>query len=95
MKISKEQVHHIARLANLECDPDDLSLFTEQLDAILRYFDRLKDLPTDGIEPTFIAAESECPLRKDRVAPSLPEKEALKNAPEKEKGYFKVPKVIG
>ncbi len=95
MKISKEQVQHIARLAKLECDPDDLSLFTEELDAILRYFDTLKDLHTEGIEPTLTTAETECCLRKDQAAPSLPESEAMKNAPEKESGYFKVPKVIG
>ena len=95
MKITEEQIQHIAKLANLEFDADELSLFTQQLDTILYYFDKLKELHTDDIEPTFSTAEFECPIREDKVSPSLPETESLKNAPEKESGYFKVPKVIG
>ncbi len=95
MKITKEQVQHIAKLAHLEFDTDELSIFIEQLDSIFRYFDKLKELNTEDIEPTFTIAALECIMRKDKVRPSLSEKESLKNAPEKEAGYFKVPKVIG
>lgn len=52
------------------------------------YIDKLKDLNADGIKPAFIAAEAECLLRENQITPSLPEKEAMKYSPGKEKSYF-------
>lgn len=95
MKVTIDDVKHIAMLAKLELDPEELSTFTSQLDSILVYFEKLKELDTEGIEPTFQITAFQTHLRVDETTPSLSKDESLKNAPEQEKGHFKVPRVIG
>ncbi|MFQ5876495.1 MAG: Asp-tRNA(Asn)/Glu-tRNA(Gln) amidotransferase subunit GatC [Acidobacteriota bacterium] len=95
MPISRDEVRHIARLANLEFSDEEYERFTRQLNSILDYVAQLERLDTDSIEPTSHLDGGEPPLRDDRVRDSLPHEEALANAPESARGYFKVPRVIG
>jgi aspartyl-tRNA(Asn)/glutamyl-tRNA(Gln) amidotransferase subunit C len=88
-------VRHIAKLANLEFTEEELQVFSRQLNSILVYIDKLDELDTGAIEPTSHVTETSHAFREDRVVPSLPVAEALRNAPESGDGHFKVPKVIG
>ncbi|MBI3605955.1 MAG: Asp-tRNA(Asn)/Glu-tRNA(Gln) amidotransferase subunit GatC [Nitrospirae bacterium] len=65
-----------------------------QLEQILNYVNQLNELDTKGVEPTSHAVLTENVFREDRLFPSLPVEAALQNAPQQEKGFFKVPKVI-
>ena len=92
--VSTEQIEHIARLARLRFEPEELRGFTEQFNQILAYVEKLDQADTDGVEPmTGIPRESSV-LRDDEPGPTLSPAEALKNAPKKRDGFFSVPKVI-
>jgi aspartyl-tRNA(Asn)/glutamyl-tRNA(Gln) amidotransferase subunit C len=94
MKISKDAVRHVAELARLEFKEDELERFSEQLGNILEYMEKLNEIDTASIEPTFHVLGLSTPLREDVVKPWLSLDEALENAPEKEEGFFTVPKFM-
>ena len=94
MKISKKDVIETAELARLEFQESELEKFTEQLGNILEYIEDLNELDTEGIEPTSHGVEIPTPLREDKVVQLITSEEALQNAPEKDDGFFVVPKVI-
>lgn len=97
MKITQEQVHHVAALANLSLTEAEVSKLQGDLDAILVYFDKLNEIDFSGVEPMaqvlYNTEETES-LRPDILAPPLGNELALANAPQAGAGYFKVPKVI-
>lgn len=94
MKITREQVDHVARLARLALQQEELDALTGQMDAILGYVDKLNELETGDITPTAHAVPMENAFREDRVRPSIGIEKALQNAPEKDGSCFRVPKVI-
>ena len=94
MEISKEQVEHVAKLARLEVSEDEKAMFARQLSAILTYMDQLKEVDTEGVEPTATVLPTENVWREDAVKPSLTQEQALANAPDKADGFFRVPKII-
>lgn len=94
MKITREEVEHVATLARLELTGEELELFTGQMDAILAYVEKLNELSTDGIIPTAHAVPMENAFREDLVRPSLGADLALANAPDRVEDFFRVPKVI-
>ena len=94
MKITREQVEHVAALARLALEDRELDTLTGQMDAILGYVDKLNELDTEGIVPTAHAVPMENAFRVDEVASSFANEEALGNAPAAQKGCFRVPKVI-
>jgi aspartyl-tRNA(Asn)/glutamyl-tRNA(Gln) amidotransferase subunit C len=94
MKITKEAVGHIAHLARLELDPEEVETYTVQVDRILQYMDKLNSLDTIGIEPTSHAMPVVCVLREDRAASSFNTDESTMNAPDRKNGFFKVPPII-
>ena len=94
MGISKEEVLHVAHLARLEFSEEEIDLFTDQLADILDYVAKLNELDTSQVEPTYHALSLSNVFREDQVRESIPTEEALKNAPERENGFFVVPKVI-
>lgn len=93
-KINRREAEHVARLARLSLESDELEALTGQLDAILGYVDKLNELDTAGIEPTAHAVPMTNALRNDDVRPSLPREQALQNAPRAAEGCFRVPRVI-
>ena len=94
MKIDKSQVEHVAQLARLHFNEEQLEMFVNQLNSILDYFDKLQDLDTSDIEPTSHVLAIHNAFRNDEVK-SLADKELLlQNAPSEEYKCFKVPKVI-
>lgn len=94
MKITVEEVEHVAKLARLSFTEEEKRLFTEQLNTILLYIDKLNELNTQGVEPTFHAIHVENVFREDEIEKSLPQEVSLNNAPQKDGGAFVVPKVI-
>lgn len=95
MAITRDEVRHIAKLANLDFTEGEFDRFTRQLNAILEHVAHLNTLDTSAIEPTFHVGGGSHALREDAVAGTLTREEALANAPEAAAGLFKVPKVIG
>ncbi|HEX8960130.1 MAG TPA: Asp-tRNA(Asn)/Glu-tRNA(Gln) amidotransferase subunit GatC [Geobacteraceae bacterium] len=94
MKITKDEVAHVAKLARLELTEEEQATFTGQMDAILAYVDKLNELDTTGIIPTAHAVPMENAFREDLVVPSIGVDNALANAPDRVEGFFRVPKVI-
>ena len=95
MKITKEEVVHVAELARLDLDEESISKFVGQIDNILEYVDMLNRVDTEGVSPTSHAIFLSNAFRGDKVKQHLERNKAIANAPEKENGNFVVPKVIG
>lgn len=94
MSITRKDVEHIAGLARLALTEEEIELYTDQLQKILQYVEKLSKVDTEGVEPTTYTVPPRSVKRKDVVTPSLTVEEALKNAPSIEKGCFKVPRII-
>jgi len=93
-KITPAEVGHVARLARLELPPEEKERMRAQLDAILVYIDKLRELDTADVEPTSHAIPMTNVMREDEVRPSFPKEEMLANAPELAGDFFRVPKII-
>lgn len=94
MKITKQEVEHVAKLARLELSEQEKEKLTDQLSGILTYVETLNSLDTKGVEPTSHVLDIKNVMRDDAARPSLPQERALANAPEKAAGHYKVPKII-
>jgi aspartyl-tRNA(Asn)/glutamyl-tRNA(Gln) amidotransferase subunit C len=95
MAITIKDVEHIATLAKLEFTDAEKEKFTHQMNQILEYMNHLNSLDTNNVEPLSHVIELSNVFRVDEVKPGVSTEEALKNAPEKNEQFFKVPKVIG
>jgi len=95
MKITKQEVLHVARLARLDMDDASVDKFAQQIDTILEYVDTLQQVDTQGVRPTSHAISLTNAFREDGTPHHIDREAALANAPEKEDGYFIVPKVVG
>ncbi len=93
-KIDREQVAHVARLARIAMDEEELAAYGSQLDAILAYVDKLNEIDTTGVEPTAHITAAGTPFREDAPGQSLTPDESLANAPERQESFFQVPQVI-
>jgi len=94
VSISKKDVEHVANLARLALTDEEMNIYTEQLNSILAFFDKLNELDTTDIKPTSHALNITNVFREDKAGKSIPREEALKNAPEQKDGQFKVPTVM-
>lgn len=94
MKITTEQVLHVANLARLRVEPQAVERLARQMATILEYVDTLGQVETKDVPPTFHAIGLTNAFREDEVRPHLPREDALANAPSQEEGGFVVPRVI-
>ena len=94
MKVTKEDLQNVAVLSRLAIPADQEEKYIDQMDKILTYMDNLSELDTENVKPTTYALPMQNVFRKDEVKASLDREAALANAPLKEDGYFKVPKVL-
>lgn len=94
MKLTREEVKHIALLARLGVDEADLEKFSEQLSNILENFEILQRVDTTGVPPTSHPVALSNVIREDEVAPSFASTEILANAPREEDGCFRVRAVL-
>ena len=94
MKITPDQVRHVAKLARLDLDQRNEETLSRQLATILSYVDKLNEVDTEGITATSHASALTNAFREDQPHTHLKRDEALRNAPEKDEASFVVPKVI-
>jgi len=94
MKLTLEEVEHIAELARLQLSEAEKSRYREQLSDILDYAARLQALDTSGISPTSSVLPERSVLRPDEPRPGLSLEELLRNAPAADKNQFRVPPVL-
>lgn len=93
MIISREDVEYVAGLARLELTEQEIQEYTVQLNSILDYAAMLERLDTENVVPTAHAVPLHNILREDQVGVSINHEKALKNAPDAEEGFFRVPKI--
>ena len=94
MKITKQEVEHVARLARLDLSEQEKEALTDHLSNILTYVEQLNTLDTKGVEPTSHVLNINNVMRDDVPDESLPQERALSNAPDKAAGHYRVPKII-
>jgi len=94
MKITREQVEHVAQLARLDLSPDKIELYANQMNDILGYMDKLAEVDTTDLPPTNHATATVNVFRKDEAKPSLETDEVLRNAPASDGRYIVVPRII-
>lgn len=94
MRLSREEVVHIATLCRVGMTEQDLDRAAEQLSNILEQFEVLKQVNTDGVPPTAQSIELHSVFKEDMPRPSLPREEALRNAPLHQDKYFRVRAVL-
>lgn len=94
MPLTRDEVLHVAQLARLSLKPEEVDLFTRQLNDILEYMEKLQAADTAGVPPLAHVAPLADVFREDVVKPSLDRELSLKNAPAREDGNFVVPRII-
>lgn len=94
MSATDFDVKYVARLARLHLTPEEEKKLGVQLDGILAYIEKLKELDVSNVEPTAHAVPMVNVTRPDEVRPSLPHDEAMRNAPANANGLFIVPKIV-
>jgi aspartyl-tRNA(Asn)/glutamyl-tRNA(Gln) amidotransferase subunit C len=94
MKLSYEQVRHIAWLARLGLGKDEVEKFSLQLSNILQNFEILEEVDTADVPPATHTIPLQNVIRKDDVADSYPQAEILLNAPKQEGDCFKVQAIL-
>jgi aspartyl-tRNA(Asn)/glutamyl-tRNA(Gln) amidotransferase subunit C len=87
-------IQYVARLARLSLTPEEEKRFAPQLEQVLGYIEKLKEVDVTGVEPTAHAFPLVNVTRLDEVRRSLSNEEALHNAPAKANGLFIVPKIV-
>ena len=93
--IDTKKVEQIATLVRLGISEEEAEKFSGQFSSIIDYFKMLNEVDTTDIPPASDIANAENVLREDEVKPSMSREEFLKNAPQSERGYVKVPTVLG
>ncbi len=94
MKIDKATLEKIAHLARLEIDPKDVAKMMEDMSKMVSFVEKLDEVDTEGVEPLTTMSHEINSLREDEVKDQLPKEEVLRNAPQKDQDFFRVPKVL-
>jgi aspartyl-tRNA(Asn)/glutamyl-tRNA(Gln) amidotransferase subunit C len=94
MKLEREAVLHIAKLARVALSEQEIETFSEQLSEIITHFDVLSTVDTEGVEPTAHTLPIRNIFADDVACPSMPQDEVLALAPNTEDGYLRVRAVL-
>jgi aspartyl-tRNA(Asn)/glutamyl-tRNA(Gln) amidotransferase subunit C len=94
MKLSLDEVRHIAQLSRLAISEDETELYAPQLSKIIDYVEQLNNIDTSTIEPTSHIIPLNNVMADDILGDSLPRLEALKNAPDTTGKFYRIPKII-
>jgi aspartyl-tRNA(Asn)/glutamyl-tRNA(Gln) amidotransferase subunit C len=94
MKLNLNEVEHVAMLARLALSEDEKERFRAQLSSILDYEDRINQVDTSTVEPTYHVLPLQNVFRQDERGTTLPREEVLQNAPDTDGGYFRVPRIL-
>ena len=95
MKITKDEILHVGKLARLDLDDESIEMFAGQIGTILEYVETLNQVDTEGVEPMSHPIPRTNAFRADEPGEHMDRDLALANAPEKEDGCFVVPRIIG
>lgn len=91
--ITVKDVEHVAKLARLELTEEEKEKFTSQLGDVLKYVEQMNEVDTSNVEPMAHAIDFVNVMREDVVKYEQSKEELMKNAPDAEDGFFKVPKI--
>ena len=94
MSISKEEIIHIAKLASLNLNDDEIEKYTKNMQEILEFANTVNNVDTSSIKETIGANNNYNVFRKDEVKQEISKDDLLQNAPSKDEGMFRIPKVI-
>ncbi|MGC8976646.1 MAG: Asp-tRNA(Asn)/Glu-tRNA(Gln) amidotransferase subunit GatC [Candidatus Ratteibacteria bacterium] len=93
--IKREDVEYLSKLARIELKEEDKIKFEKELETILEYISKLNEVNTENIEPTYHVLPVKNVFREDiQSDSSISKEDILKNAPDKESDFFKVPRII-
>jgi aspartyl-tRNA(Asn)/glutamyl-tRNA(Gln) amidotransferase subunit C len=95
VKVDEKLVKEIASLARLDLTEEETKTFVPQFQDILKYFSILNELDTENVPPAYLSSANKSVMREDKVEESVPTQEFLGNAPQSERGYIKVPTILG
>ncbi len=94
MKINRKDVEKLAHLSRLELTEEELVNMESDMNKMLQFVEKINELDLEGVEPLAYVSDEVNILREDEVKQDITHDEALKNAPDKDTDYFRVPKVI-
>jgi len=94
MEVNNKLIQDIAKLSKLKFDSSAEGKMIEDMGKMLSFVDKLNEIDTEGMEPLIYMSEEVNVLREDEINSEVSQKDALKNAPQKDSDYFKVPTVL-
>ena len=94
MEVNNKLIQDIAKLSKLKFDDSAEEKMKADLEKMIAFVDKLNEIDTEGIDPLIYMSEEVNVLREDKVTEETSQEDALKNAPEKDSDYFKVPTVL-
>ncbi|NVK84045.1 MAG: Asp-tRNA(Asn)/Glu-tRNA(Gln) amidotransferase subunit GatC [Cytophagia bacterium] len=94
MKVDKEKLEKVAHLARLSIKPEEETQLIKDMGEILNWVDKLSEVDTEGVEPLTHMTQETNVLRADKAEHTIEREDALKNAPDQNGQFFKVPKVL-
>jgi aspartyl-tRNA(Asn)/glutamyl-tRNA(Gln) amidotransferase subunit C len=94
MKIDRKDIEKLAHLSRLELTEEELVNMESDMNKMLHFVEKINELDLEGVEPLAYVSDEVNILREDEVKQDITHDEALKNAPDKDTDYFRVPKVI-
>lgn len=94
MAITADEVKHVAKLAKLEFTDDELQMFAGQMDDIIKMVQQLGEVDTTGVPVTSTVAEAKNVMREDVAVKGTDRDQLMRNVPQKDKGFVKVPAII-
>ena len=94
MEVNNKLIQDIAKLSKLKFDDSAEEKMKVDLEKMIDFVDKLNEIDTEGVDPLIYMSEEVNVLREDKVTEATSQEDALKNAPEKDSDYFKVPTVL-
>jgi aspartyl-tRNA(Asn)/glutamyl-tRNA(Gln) amidotransferase subunit C len=94
MEVNDALVNNLANLARLQFNEGEKEIIKKDLQRMIQFVDKLNELDTTGVQPLLHMTDAINVLREDKVEGSISREEGLKNAPDTDGVFFKVPKVI-
>lgn len=94
MEVNNKLIQDLSRLAKLKFDEQAAEKMKGDLDKIIGFVNKLSEIDTEGVEPLIYLSEEVNVLRQDEIKHEVSQENALKNAPQKDSDYFKVPTVL-
>lgn len=94
MEVDRKLLEHVAELARLKLNEEEIKKFLPQLKEILEFFSKLKEINTDNVKPSFQPVELKNAMREDKEEKCLSQEDALSLTEHKKDGYFKGPRAV-